>query len=147
MPAAGRKSAGRKSVTKTPAKRKSTSRASTASSAKKGKKPVESEPDEEEDSDEDHDDSNDDDNEDDDDGEEESSEITRRNRRQVSGKNHPDKGMYIVQCTFVRIRLLNIFQVKRNIQIGCVCFIFFSRRIHGTVFVQKRFDEGVSYGW
>lgn len=87
-PGGGRKSAGRKSVTKTPAKRKSTTRASV--SAKKSKKAAESndsEPEEEEGS-EDPDDSEDEENEDEDGADED---FAKRNRRQVSGKNHPDK--------------------------------------------------------
>lgn len=69
----GRKSGGRKSVTKTPNKRKSTTRASV--SAKKGKKAAESEPEEEEDDDEENENSDDEENEDEEGGEEDSEEV------------------------------------------------------------------------
>lgn len=103
-------------MSKTPAKRKSTARSS-AGSAKKGKKAAESEQDDdEEDEDEDEEaNSEDDDNEDGDEGGDDSEEViirnqlfrqllniysfiafrfvqvSRRKRRQISGKNHPDK--------------------------------------------------------
>lgn len=87
-PAGARKSVGRKSVSKTPLKRKSTTRAS--NSAKKGKKDdSDEEPDDDEDDEEnENDDDDEDENDDDEDGEEASG---KSRRRAISGKNHPDK--------------------------------------------------------